>query len=59
MTTMKYGLVLPYGEARTVAKLCQMAEEAGWDGCFLGDATGARSVFACSIRVTTSEPPGT
>jgi hypothetical protein len=35
---MKYGLVLPYGEARTVAKLSQLAEEAGWDGCFLGDA---------------------
>ena len=38
MATMKYGLALPYGAARMVAKLSQMAEEAGWDGCFLGDA---------------------
>jgi hypothetical protein len=38
MITMKYGLALPYGEARMVAKLSQLAEEAGWDGCFLGDA---------------------
>lgn len=38
MSTMKYGLALPYGTARTVANLSQLAEEAGWDGCFLGDA---------------------
>lgn len=35
---MKYGLALPYTHARTVAQLSQLAEEAGWDGCFLGDA---------------------
>jgi alkanesulfonate monooxygenase SsuD/methylene tetrahydromethanopterin reductase-like flavin-dependent oxidoreductase (luciferase family) len=35
---MKFGLALPYGSARTSARLSQMAEEAGWDGCFLGDA---------------------
>jgi hypothetical protein len=35
---MKIGLVLPYNTARIVAKLSQTAEEAGWDGCFLGDA---------------------
>jgi len=34
---MKYGLAIPYNEARLVAKLAQIAEEAGWDGCFLGD----------------------
>ena len=38
MATMKYGLALPYGSARIVAKLSQLAEESGWDGCFLGDA---------------------
>lgn len=38
MRTMKFGLALPYGSARTVATLAQAAEEAGWDGCFLGDA---------------------
>ncbi|NBD36490.1 MAG: LLM class flavin-dependent oxidoreductase [Chloroflexi bacterium] len=35
---MKFGVALPYGSARTAADLAQLAETAGWDGCFLGDA---------------------
>jgi hypothetical protein len=35
---MKFGLSLPYNEARIVAQLSKLAEETGWDGCFLGDA---------------------
>jgi alkanesulfonate monooxygenase SsuD/methylene tetrahydromethanopterin reductase-like flavin-dependent oxidoreductase (luciferase family) len=35
---MKIGLALPYTDPRTVANLAQLAEEGGWDGCFLGDA---------------------
>lgn len=35
---MKFGLALPMNAARTVARLAQLAEEAGWDGVFLGDA---------------------
>jgi hypothetical protein len=35
---MKFGLAFPYGKTRAIAKLSQLAEEAGWDGCFLGDA---------------------
>jgi len=35
---MKFGVALPYSSARTIAKLCQLAEESGWDGCFVGDA---------------------
>jgi hypothetical protein len=35
---MKFGLALPYGSARSAARLSQLAEEAGWDACFLGDA---------------------
>ena len=35
---MKYGIALPYTNARTAAKLSLLAEESGWDGCFLGDA---------------------
>ena len=38
MTPLKYGLALPYGAARVTARLSQLAEEAGWDGCFVGDA---------------------
>lgn len=35
---MKFGVSLPYTTPRTVARLAQLAEESGWDGCFLGDA---------------------
>src|SRR5512141_1198080 len=35
---MKYGIALPYTTPRIVARLAQLAEESGWDGCFLGDA---------------------
>ncbi len=35
---MKYGITLPYGDARVVADLAQEAEAAGWDGVFVGDA---------------------
>jgi alkanesulfonate monooxygenase SsuD/methylene tetrahydromethanopterin reductase-like flavin-dependent oxidoreductase (luciferase family) len=32
---MKYGFVLPYGDARTAADLAREAEAAGWDGFFV------------------------
>ena len=35
---MKFGLVVPYGDARSTANLALVAEEAGWDGIFVGDA---------------------
>ncbi len=35
---MKYGFVLPYGDARTVADLAAQAESAGWDGFFVWEA---------------------
>jgi len=39
MTALKFGLALPFGSSpRIAAKLSNLAEEAGWDGCFLGDA---------------------
>jgi hypothetical protein len=38
MTSLKFGVALPYTNARTVAKYASLAEKAGWDGCFLGDA---------------------
>ncbi len=34
---MKYGFVLPYGDAREVAELAAQAETAGWDGFFVWD----------------------
>ena len=38
MAAMRYGVALPYTGARSVAQLAQLAEQAGWDGCFVGDA---------------------
>jgi alkanesulfonate monooxygenase SsuD/methylene tetrahydromethanopterin reductase-like flavin-dependent oxidoreductase (luciferase family) len=35
---MKFGLALPYNQAGNVPRWASLAEEAGWDGCFLGDA---------------------
>jgi alkanesulfonate monooxygenase SsuD/methylene tetrahydromethanopterin reductase-like flavin-dependent oxidoreductase (luciferase family) len=35
---MKYGVALPYVDARSVADLAQIAEQHGWDGVFMGDA---------------------
>lgn len=32
---MKYGFVLPFGDARTAADLAHQAEAAGWDGFFV------------------------
>jgi len=35
MTTLKYGFVLPDGDARAVSRLAAEAEQAGWDGIFV------------------------
>ena len=53
---MKYGLALPYTNARTIAKLSQRAEESGWDGCFLGDAIWCQDRMIClaAAAMTTS-----
>lgn len=32
---MRYGFVLPYGDARTATELAVLAEEHGWDGFFV------------------------
>lgn len=34
---MKTGVALPYLGAKAVARLARLAEESGWDGCFVGD----------------------
>lgn len=35
---MKYGFVLPFGDARTAAEVAAEAEQAGWDGFFMPEA---------------------
>lgn len=44
---MKYGLALPYTTPRITAKLSQLAEESGWDGCFVGDAIWCEDPLIC------------
>ena len=59
---MKYGIALPYTNARTVAKLSQLAEESGWDGVFLGDAIWCEDpmiALAAAAMVTTRVRLGT
>ena len=60
MATMNFGLALPYNNTRLVAELAQSAEEAGWDGLFLGDAIwcedpmvalAAAAMTTCRIRL--------
>ena len=38
MPAIQFGLALPFGTSRMAADLAQLAEQHGWDGCFLGDA---------------------
>jgi alkanesulfonate monooxygenase SsuD/methylene tetrahydromethanopterin reductase-like flavin-dependent oxidoreductase (luciferase family) len=35
---MKSGIALPYISAKSAAALARQAEDAGWDGCYMGDA---------------------
>lgn len=35
---MKFGIALPYWDARRTANFARLVEDTGWDGCFLGDA---------------------
>ena len=53
---MKYGIALPYTSPRAVAKLAQLVEESGWDGCFLGDAIWTQDPMIClaAAAMTTS-----
>jgi alkanesulfonate monooxygenase SsuD/methylene tetrahydromethanopterin reductase-like flavin-dependent oxidoreductase (luciferase family) len=44
---MKFGVALPYCSARAAADLAQLAEEAGWDGCFMGDAIWCEDPLIC------------
>ncbi|MCU0488269.1 MAG: LLM class flavin-dependent oxidoreductase [Anaerolineales bacterium] len=44
---MKYGLAFPYSSARAVAQWAKQAEEAGWDGIFLGDAIWCEDPLIC------------
>lgn len=44
---MKYGFVLPYGDAKTAALLAQEAEQAGWDGFFVWEPVWGIDAWVC------------
>lgn len=44
---MKYGFVLPYGDAKTAAMLAQEAEQAGWNGFFVWEPVWGIDAWVC------------
>lgn len=44
---MRYGFVLPYGDARTAAELALSAEQAGWDGFFVWEPVWGVDAWVC------------
>ncbi len=37
---MKYGFIIPFGDVRTIPKLAESVEAAGWDAVFIPDCFG-------------------
>src|SRR5512136_2779672 len=44
---MKYGFVLPYGDARIAADFAHEAEQAGWDGFFVWEPVWGIDAWVC------------
>jgi alkanesulfonate monooxygenase SsuD/methylene tetrahydromethanopterin reductase-like flavin-dependent oxidoreductase (luciferase family) len=44
---MKYGFVLPSGDARTAAEIARAAEQAGWDGFFVWEPVWGIDAWVC------------
>ena len=44
---MKYGFVLPRGDAQTAAEFAHQAEEAGWDGFFVWEPVWGIDAWVC------------
>jgi alkanesulfonate monooxygenase SsuD/methylene tetrahydromethanopterin reductase-like flavin-dependent oxidoreductase (luciferase family) len=44
---MKYGFVLPFGDARTAANAARAAEQAGWDGFFVWEPIWGNDAWVC------------
>jgi alkanesulfonate monooxygenase SsuD/methylene tetrahydromethanopterin reductase-like flavin-dependent oxidoreductase (luciferase family) len=44
---VKFGFVMPYGEAREAAELAKAAEKAGWDGFFVWEPVWGMDAWVC------------
>src|SRR6478672_3014142 len=57
VTPMRYGFVLPSGDAAAAAELAVEAEQAGWDGFFVWEPTWGNDAWvmltAAAMRTTT------
>ncbi|MDH3731623.1 MAG: LLM class flavin-dependent oxidoreductase [Acidimicrobiia bacterium] len=53
---MKFGFVLPYGDAATAADLARIAEDSGWDGFFVWEPVWGIDAWVCltAAAMTTS-----
>ncbi len=53
--SMKYGFVMPFGDARIASERAQAAEDAGWDGFFVWDSVWGvdASVMLAAAAMTT------
>ncbi len=55
VAAMRYGFVIPYGDARTTAELAALAERNGWDGIFVWESIwglDAWSMLAAAAMTT-------
>ena len=47
MASLKFGFILPSGDARTTANLAREAEQAGWDGFFVPEPVWSADAWIC------------
>src|SRR6266511_2364263 len=62
VAAMRYGFVIPYGDARTTAELAALAERNGWDGIFVWESIwglDARAMLAAAALATKQTRLGT
>ena len=50
--SMRFGFVIPFGDAGDVADLAAAGERAGWDGVFLAEA-----LFGVDAWISLARPP--
>jgi alkanesulfonate monooxygenase SsuD/methylene tetrahydromethanopterin reductase-like flavin-dependent oxidoreductase (luciferase family) len=56
MSKIHMGVALPYNSAKISARLAKLAEEHGWEGCFLGDAIWCEDpMIALAAAATTTQ----
>lgn len=52
--TMRFGVALPYVSAEAAVRMGRLAEDTGWDGCFMGDAIWCEDPMIALTAVATA-----